>query len=84
MEQELLFGEASPKILLLLHARVKGSDLFGCSGKPTRTSVHVSTRWLRIWVQGHRCLADVALIAPAQRMNRSSCGILFEILLPFH
>ena len=49
MEQELLFGEASPKILLLLHARVKGSDLFGCSGKPTRTSVHVSTRWLRIW-----------------------------------
>jgi hypothetical protein len=28
-------------------------------------------------VQGHRCLADVALIAPAQRMNRSSCGILF-------
>jgi len=27
MEQELLFGEASPKILLLLHSRVKGSDL---------------------------------------------------------
>ena len=27
MEQELLFGEASRKILLLLHARVKQGDL---------------------------------------------------------
>jgi len=84
MEQELLFGEASPKILLLLHARVKGSDLFGCK---RQTDENLGSRLDTVaedLVQGHRCLADVALIAPAQRMNRSSCGILFEVLLPFH
>jgi len=58
MEQVLLFGEASPEILLLLRARVKRSDLFGSRGKLTRTSVHVSTLWLRIWSKGHRFLAE--------------------------
>lgn len=79
MEQELLFGEASSKILPLLHARVKQVTFlgvaFGYSGKLMRTSVHVSTLWLRIWSKG-RFLAHVAFDCSCATTEPLSCGIL--------
>ena len=85
MEQVLLFGEASPEILLLLRARVKRSDLFGSRGKPTRTSVHVSTLWLRIWSKGHRFLTDVAFDCSCATNEPLLLWHPFpQVLLPFH
>ena len=77
MEQELLFGEASFEILLLLRARVKQVTCFGVSGKTDATIGYISTLWPRIWSKG-RFLAYVTFDCSCATTEPLSSGILYS------